>query len=83
MAQFKFETIAETEKAIFAKVPYYDNNKQLSYECWIPKYILDKGTAKEFVIRKRKGEILSNSYLRSFPLIDSLETMGEYINLNQ
>ena len=83
MAQFNFETIAQTEKAIFAKVPYHYNNKQLSYECWIPKYILEKGTAKEFVIRKKKDERLSNSYLRSFPVPDSWETMGEYINLNQ
>ena len=86
MPQFNFETIKETEKALFIKVPYYEEtsnavktHKQLFFECWIPKYILEKGDAKSFVIGKRNERRLSNSYQRAFSKMPkSWNTLGEY-----
>ena len=47
MTQFNFEALKETEKAIFAKVPYFEatsdgvkKHKQLFFECWIPKAVI-------------------------------------------
>jgi hypothetical protein len=60
MTQFNFITLKQTEKAIFAKVPYFEatsdgvkKHKQLFFECWIPKAVIEKGVAKDFVIGKR------------------------------
>jgi hypothetical protein len=85
MVQFSFETLKETEKAIFAKVPYYEatsdavkKHKQLFYECWIPKLIIEKGFAKDFVIAKRNEVRLSNAYQRRCSMPHSWKTMGEY-----
>jgi len=85
MTQFNFEIVKETEKAIFAKVPYfkatseYDKkHKQLFFECWIPKVIIQKGIAKDFVIGKRNEKRLSNSYQRLCSMPESWKTLGEY-----
>lgn len=46
METFNYEVLKETERAIFAKVPYFEatsdgveRNKQLFFECWIPKAV--------------------------------------------
>ena len=83
--QFNFEILKETEKAFFAKVPYFEltsdavkKHKQFFYECWIPKVIIEKGVAKDFVIAKRNEKRLSNSYQRLCAMPSSWKTMGEY-----
>jgi hypothetical protein len=85
MAQFNFETLKETEKAIFAKVPYFEatsdgvkKHKQLFFECWIPKVIIEKGIARDFVIAKRNEKRLSNAYQRLCEMPNSWKTLGEY-----
>lgn len=85
MKTFNYETIKETEKAIFAKVPYYEEtseykkvHKQLFYECWIPKSIICNGSAKSFVIGKRNEIRLSNSYQRLCAMPNCWNTIGEY-----
>jgi hypothetical protein len=85
MENFNYEIIKQTEKAIFAKVPYFETtsegvkkHKQLFYECWIPKFIIDKGMAKSFVIAKRNEKRLSNPYQRLCSMPGSWNTMGEY-----
>ena len=85
MAQFNFEILKETDKANFAKVPYYEQtsdgvkkHKQLFFECWIPKYIIDKGMAKAFVISSRNEKRLSNPYQRMCAMPNSWNTMGEF-----
>lgn len=85
MENFKFEIIKESEKAIFAKVPYFEktsNNvkkhKQLFFECWIPKSIIEKGIAKDFVIGKRNEKRLFNKYQKLYRMPDSWKTLGEY-----
>jgi hypothetical protein len=85
MIQFNFEVLKETEKAIFAKVPYFEStctsvkkHKQLYYECWIPKFIIEKGIAKDFVIGKRNEVRLSNPYQRRCEMPNSWKTLGEY-----
>jgi hypothetical protein len=90
MTKFNYEILKDTEKAVFAKVPYYEqtceytkSNKQLYYECWIPKSILDKGLAKTFVIGKRNELRLSNAYQRRQQMPNSWNTMGEYAPVKQ
>ena len=85
MTQFKFETIRETEKAVLAKVPYYEatseankKHKQLYWECWIPKYAIEQGIAKDVVIAKRNEMRLSNRYQRMYQMPNSWKTFGEY-----
>lgn len=85
MTQFKFEVLKETEKAIFAKVPYFEvtsdgvkKHKQLYFECWIPKAVIEKGIAKDFVIGKRNEKRLSNAYQRLCEMPHSWKTLGEY-----
>ena len=85
MTHFNFEALKETEKAIFAKVPYFEatpegvkKHKQLFFECWIPKSIIEKGSAKDFVIAKRNDKRLSNSYQRLCEMPTSWKTIGEY-----
>jgi hypothetical protein len=85
MAQFNFEVLKETEKAVFAKVPYFEathegekKHKQLYYECWIPKFVIEKGIAKDFVIGKRNEVRLSNQYQRKCQMPNSWKTLGEY-----
>lgn len=83
---FKFETLRETEKAILANIPYYEAtnehkkaHKQMFFECWIPKIVIEKGTAKDFVTRKREEIRCRNSYQRKFAAMPkSYETLGEY-----
>ncbi len=82
---FVFEILKQTEKAVFAKVPYFEatsdsvkKHKQLFYECWIPKSIIDAGVAKDFVIGKRNEIRLSNKYQRLCEMPHSWKTMGEY-----
>lgn len=88
MTQFNFEAIKETEKAIFVKVPYYEatsdgvkKHKQLFFECWIPKSVIEKGVAKDFVISKRNEIRLSNAYQRLCKMPESWKTFGEYAPL--
>jgi hypothetical protein len=85
MEIFNYEVIKETEKAIFCKVPYFEltseykkAHKQLFFECWIPKSIIEKGIAKSFVIGKRNEKRLSNPHQRLCEMPRSWETMGEY-----
>jgi hypothetical protein len=85
MSNFNFEIIKETEKAVFAKVPYFETtsdivkkHKQLFYKCWIPKAVIDKGIAKEFVIGKRNEIRLSNKYQTLCKMPHSWKTLGEY-----
>jgi len=85
MSQFNFESIKETEKAVFAKVPYFESthdrikkHKQLFFECWIPKAVIEKGIAKDFVIGERNKKRLSNSYQRLCEMPNSWKTLGEY-----
>ena len=85
IATFEFEILKQTEKAVFAKVPYFEatsdsvkKHKQLFFECWIPKYIIDAGVAKDFVIGKRNEIRLSNKYQRLCEMPHSWKTMGEY-----
>ena len=85
MIQFNFEVLKETEKAVFAKVPYFEathegekKHKQLYYECWIPKFVIEKGIAKDFVIAKRNEVRLSNPYQRRCEMPNSWKTLGEY-----
>ena len=85
MGHFNFETLKETEKAVFAKVPYYEatsdavkKHKQLFFECWIPKAVIEKGVAKDFVIGKRNKKRLTNSYQRLCEMPHSWKTLGEY-----
>ena len=85
MTQFKFEVLIETEKAVYAKVPYFEatsdgikKHRQLFYECWIPKSVIEKGVAKDFVIGKRNEKRLSNSYQRRCEMPHSWKTLGEY-----
>lgn len=85
MTTFNYEIIKETEKAVFAKIPFFEKtsdvkskHKQLFYECWIPKTILDSGRAKEFVIGKRNEIRLSNPYQKRCIMPISWNTIGEY-----
>jgi hypothetical protein len=85
MSTFNFEALKETEKAVFAKVPYFEatpesvkKHKQLFFECWIPKSVLENGTAKHFVTEKRNEKRLSNSYQRLCDMPTSWKTLGEY-----
>lgn len=85
MTQFSFQVLKETEKAIFAKVPYFEatsdrvkKHKQLFYECWIPKAVIEKAVAKDFVIGKRNEKRLSNPYQRLCEMPNSWKTLGEY-----
>ena len=85
MSTFNFETLKETEKAVFAKVPYFEatpenvkKHKQLFFDCWIPKSVIENGTAKDFVIAKRNEKRLSNSYQRLCDMPISWKTFGEY-----
>ena len=85
MTQFNYEALKETEKAIFAKIPYFEatsdgvkKHKQLFFECWIPKAVIEKGAAKDFVIQKRNTKRLSNSYQRLGQMPISWQTLGEY-----
>ena len=82
---FEYETIRESEKAVYVKVPYYEAtseykkaHKQLFFECWIPKTIIAKGIAKDFVIGKRNEKRLSNSYQRLCEMPNSWKTLGIY-----
>ena len=79
--KFNYEVVKETEKAIFAKVPYFQatldtikKHKQLFYECWIPKVVIEKGVAKDFVIKKRNEKKFC--YWQNMP--HSWKTLGEY-----
>ena len=90
METFNFETLKETDKAIFAKVPYFEathegvkKHKQLFFECWIPKSIIEKGTAKHFVIGKRNEIRLSNPYQKLCKMPESWNTMGEYAPIKE
>lgn len=81
---FNFELLKETEKAIFAKIPYFEEtsntvkkHKQLFFNCWIPKSVIEKGVAKEFVIGKRNENRLSNRYQRLSEMPSSWKTLGE------
>lgn len=83
--EFQFELLKETDKAIFAKVPYYEvtneeakKHKQLFYECWIPKYLLEKGSVKDFVMAKRNEMRLTNAFQRKQKMPESWKTLGEY-----
>jgi len=85
MENFKYETIKESEKSIFAKVPYFEvtseykkAHKQLFYECWIPKNVIENGSAKYFVIRKRNERRLTNPYQKLSCMPNSWNTLGEY-----
>ena len=85
ISTFKFEILKQTEKAVFAKVPYFEatsdsvkKHKQLFFECWIPKSVIEKGVAKDFVIGKRNEIRLSNKYQRLCEMPHSWKTMGEY-----
>jgi hypothetical protein len=85
MENFNYEILKETEKAIFAKVPYFETtsegvkkHKQSFYECWIPKFIIEKGMAKSFVIAKRNEKRMSNPYQRMSSMPQAWNTMGEY-----
>jgi hypothetical protein len=85
MKNFNFETVKETENAIYAKVPYFETtsdgvkkHKQLFFECWIPKAVIEKGVAKDFVVAKRNEKRLSNRYQRLCEMPHSWKTMGEY-----
>lgn len=83
--EFQFELLKETDKAIFAKVPYFETtsdavkkHKQLFFECWIPKAVIDKGIAKNFVIGKRNEIRLTNAFQRKQKMPESWKTLGEY-----
>ena len=85
METFNYEILKETEKAIFAKVPYYEStseykkaHKQLFYEGWIPKSIIEKNTVKSFVISQRNEKRLLNRYQRQCEMPISWNTLGEY-----
>ncbi len=85
MSIFNFEILKETEKAIFAKVPYFEitsenvkSHKQLFYECWIPKSVIEKGTAKAFVISQRNEKRISNPYQKRIIMPQSWNTLGDY-----
>lgn len=85
MLQFNYEVLRESEKAIFAKIPYYEatsdevkKHKQLFFECWIPKTIIEKGVAKHFVIGKKNEKRLSNPYQKLYEMPHSWKTLGEY-----
>lgn len=82
---FQYETLKTSDKAVYAKVPYWEKttdkqkkHKQLYYECWIPQSVIDKGTAKQFVIGKRNEMRLKNSYQRRCNMPESWNTLGEY-----
>lgn len=88
MQEFKFEIISETENAFLANVPYFEQtsenvkkHKQLFYKCWIPKSVIHKGIAKDFVIRKRNELRMLNSYQRKQKMPSSWLTLGEYAPL--
>lgn len=90
MSTFNYEILKETEKAVFAKVPYFEatsegvkKHKQMFYECWIPKSIIEKGIAKEFVIGQRNEKRLSNPYQRLCSMPNSWKTLGEYAPLKE
>lgn len=85
MTDFNYEILKETEKAVFAKVPYYEKtsdsvkkHKQLFYECWIPKSIIEKNIAKEFIIKSKNEKRLSNPYQRLCKIPESWQTIGQY-----
>lgn len=85
MTTFNFQIIKETENAVYAKVPYFETtsqgvkkHKQLYYECWIPKSVIEKGVAKHFVISKRNEKRLTNPYQKMCNMPQSWNTMGEY-----
>jgi len=85
MSEFNFETLKETEKAIFAKVPYFEKtansvkkHKQLFFECWVPKAVIESGSAKDFVIKKRNEIRLSNAHQRLSRMPSVWQTLGEY-----
>lgn len=83
---FSYEIIKETEKAVFAKVPYWEatsdykkKHKQRFCECWIPKAVIEKGVAKDFVIGKKNEIRLKNAYQRAmYNMPECWRTMGEY-----
>jgi hypothetical protein len=88
METFSHEVIKETENAVFAKVPYYEetneykkSHKQKFYECWIPKIVITSGNAKSFVFNKMNQTRLSNSYQKRQNAPSSWNTIGTYAPL--
>lgn len=82
---FSYTILKETEKAVYASVPYYEEtsehikkHKQLTFECWIPKVVLENGTAKHFVMSKRNEKRLQNSFQKMCDMPKSYNTFGEY-----
>ncbi len=87
MEKFNFEIISETEKAVFAKVPYWEPTSQYKkkhtqkfYECWIPKSVLAKDASyiQSFVLGARNDKRLKNAYQKLSNMPSSWRTMGEY-----
>lgn len=85
--EFKYETIRETEKAILAKVPYWEatnedckKHKQHFFECWLPKSAILSGAAYSVAFNKIEEKRLSNPYQRGLrlPTPEKYKTMGQY-----
>lgn len=85
--KFNYEILKETEKAAFVKIPYWEmtsflvkKNKQLWYECWIPKSVLTKDDSyiKWFVLDQRDKKRLMNACQKAF-----FKTPGTWASLGE
>ncbi len=84
---FTFDVIKETEKAVYAKVPYWKptpsnkpKHEQLFFECWIPKTVLESDYYKllNFVMRKKDEHRRQNAHQNRMPTPDYYHNMGQY-----
>lgn len=80
-----YEVLKETEKATFIKIPYWEQtndrvkkHKQLFYECWVPKSILNSDRMSAFILTEREKNRLKNAYQRKLPMPASWNTLGQY-----
>lgn len=87
MSKFNYEILKQTDKAVYAKIPYWSStgkytkkHKQLWYESWIPKSVLASGddTAKDFVLSQRKEKYAKSGFGKFTKYNKDWDTLGEY-----
>lgn len=93
IGNFSYILLKETEKAIYAKVPYWKptgehvkKHEQEFFTCWIPKYILSKQDhqIQHFVIEKKEEIRKSNGYQRVLYTVPTYyKTFGYFAPLKE
>lgn len=85
---FLYEVLKETEKAIYAKIPYWEptcnstkKHKQKFVECWFPKFCIGDDTKlKKLVVKNLEEKRRSNGYQRVLykTPFEKYDRLGQY-----